>query len=123
MDPLPMPLFGPEPEIVVAGLPVGKVIGHHPPRAAGTENVENAVENVASGVLPGTAPHRQRTGRQKRSDELPFQIVEAAWVVGHSELLPDPNTKVQPNKCLESFFRQPLSLRDGGTLEGVFFLD
>ena len=41
-----MPQFGPEPEVVIAGFPVRQVVGHHAPRPARPEDVEDAVNDL-----------------------------------------------------------------------------
>lgn len=87
MDPLPMALLGPKAEVVVAGFPVGQVVRHHAPSAAGADDVEDAVEDLAPRVLPRPSPRSHRAIGQKRADDLPFGIGQAAWILTHPELL------------------------------------
>ena len=47
MDAFPMSLLGPEAEVVIAGLPVRQVVGHHAPCAASAQDVKDPVENRA----------------------------------------------------------------------------
>lgn len=47
VDALPITLFGPQPEIVAAGLPVGEVIGHEAPCSAGARDVKIPLSGVA----------------------------------------------------------------------------
>lgn len=87
VDPLPVALLGPEPEVVVAGLPRGQIVRHHPPCPAGADDVEDAIEDAAPRVLPRTPPLAEGACRQERSDEIPFGIGQTARVIRHPELL------------------------------------
>ena len=43
MNFFPISLLGPEAKVVIAGFPVGKIVGHHAPSAASPDDVENAI--------------------------------------------------------------------------------
>jgi hypothetical protein len=55
VDPLPGPVGLPAAEVAVDGLPGGEVVRQHSPGAAGGQEVEDGVEQVPVGVLPGPA--------------------------------------------------------------------
>src|SRR6188768_4198850 len=82
-----MSQFGPEPEVVIAGLPMGQVVGHHPPCAARADDVENAVDDAPPRMLLRTPAQGVGLGRQERFENFPFGIRHAAWITGHAELL------------------------------------
>src|SRR5687768_1469951 len=82
-----MPQFGPEPEVVIAGLPVRQVVGHHAPRPTRPDDVEDAVDDIAPRMLLRTPSQSVRLGRQKAFEDFPFGIRHAAWITGHAEFL------------------------------------
>ena len=87
MDPLPMAVLGPQAEVVVAGFPVGQVVWHHAPRATGPDDVKDAVEDAAPRVLSRPSPQSIRAIGEKRADDLPLGIGQAARILAHPELL------------------------------------
>src|SRR5262249_17340709 len=46
VEPLPGAVVAPLAEVVVAGTPGGKVLGHHPPGAAAPDDVQDAVKDL-----------------------------------------------------------------------------
>ena len=82
-----MALFGPQPEIMITGFPVRRIIGHHAPGPAGAQDVKNAIDDAAPGVLLRPSPEAVRPGRQKRLKDFPLRVGDAAWIIGHSKFL------------------------------------
>lgn len=95
MDPLPMPLFCPQTEVVIAGFPMGQVVRHHSPRSAGTNDVEDAIENASSRMFAGTSAQSRRALGKKRTNDFPFGIGQAARILTHPELLQYLTKQVQ----------------------------
>ncbi len=52
---LPGAVISPEPEIVIAGRLRWQIMGHHLPGAAGSQDIEDAIDNVAKAVFARTA--------------------------------------------------------------------
>ena len=82
-----MSQFGPQPEVVVAGFPMGQVVGHHPPCAARADDVEDAVDDAPPRMLLRSSSQGVGLGGQEGFENLPFAIRHAAWITGHAELL------------------------------------
>lgn len=51
MDLLPPALLRPQPEVVIAGFPVRKVVRHHSPGSDSAEDVEDPIHDVSSGAV------------------------------------------------------------------------
>lgn len=47
---LPVSSLGPQSEVVMAGVPMGQIVGHHPPRPARPNDLKNAIPNAPSGM-------------------------------------------------------------------------
>jgi hypothetical protein len=60
---LPMSQFGPESEVVIAGLPMWQVVGHHAPGAARPDDVEDAIDNMPPRMLLRTTAQGVRLRR------------------------------------------------------------
>src|SRR4051794_28661802 len=82
-----MPQLGPQPEVVITGLPVRQVVGHHPPRPARPDDVEDAVDDVPPRMLLRATSQSVGLGWQKGFEDFPFGIRHAAWITGHAEFL------------------------------------
>jgi hypothetical protein len=95
VDALPMALLGPQAEVVVAGLPVGQVMRHQPPRSTGADDVKDAVEDLTAGVLARTPAQAGGAIGQQRPKNFPFRVGEAAGILAHRELLQYRNGLVQ----------------------------
>ena len=108
MDLFPYAQLGPQPEVVVAGLPRRKIIGHEAPGTAHANDVEDAVDDRALQVFDGPASQGQGRLWQKRAKNLPFRIAQATGVTRHDEFLQYPTKIVQIQITPKSFFRQPL---------------
>lgn len=109
MDLLPNTLFGPEPEVMVAGLPVRKVIGHHPPGPARPDDVKNPVHDAPPRVLGGASAkgHFVAFGK-KLAKDLPFAFRQAARVTRHSKLLQYLTEIVQIKNADREYFSDSL---------------
>ncbi len=106
MDLLPDALLGPDAEVMVAGFPVGQIVGHHAPRAAGADDVENPIDDAAPGVFRRTTTlgHRGFDG-EERVQDFPFGIGQAAWVTWHSKFLQYLSKTVQIKMNLLDLFQ------------------
>jgi hypothetical protein len=72
MDVLPPALLRPEPEIMIAGFPMRKIVGHHSPGSARSEDVKNAVEDLAFGMDVRAATQSERRGGQEELEDFPL---------------------------------------------------
>ena len=87
MEPLPGAVPGPVAEAFVRSLPRRKVVGQHPPRAAGAQQVQDGVYHFPQFHGTGTA---SRLGfRQQRSQDLPLGVsqIGGAWFPFHPLML------------------------------------
>ena len=112
MDLFPYAQLGPQPEVVVAGLPRRKIIGHEAPGTAHANDVEDAVDDRALRVFDGPASQGQGRLWQKRAKNLPFRIAQATGVTRHDEFLQYPTKIVQIQITPKVIFQTASKFRD-----------
>ena len=78
VEPFPGSVFGPAAEVLVHRLPRREVMGQHPPRAAGAQRVQDAVERLPQVHGAGPAPRLGR--RQKGRQNFPLGIGQIAGI-------------------------------------------
>ena len=49
---LPVSQRGPQLEVLIAGFPIGRIVGLHLPRPIGPDDVRNAIHNALPGMRP-----------------------------------------------------------------------
>ena len=92
---------------MIAGFPVGKIVGHHAPSAASPDDVENAIDNTPSGVLSGASPYPWRIFWQMPFKDFPFGISQTTWILWHPKFLAEREGFVQIKNWEYLFLRQP----------------
>ena len=110
VDVCPSPVFTPETELVVDGLPRRQVVRQHAPSTASAYDVEDGIQNFPDGVLTLATSIGFGFGDQ-RLDFLPFEICQIARVQLSCTVLSGHNGQVYPKGRDPSIFRHALSYR------------
>ena len=97
VDSLPGSIPAPSTEVMECGAPRRQVVGEHPPRAAGAQQVAYGVDDLAPRILD--RPPSRFGWRQQRFQKLPLPVADIASISRSS--MP-PHYNQLPGSCLRT---------------------
>ena len=87
MNGLPDALLGPDAQVVIAGFPMGEVMGHHAPAPPGAYDIKDPIDDLPLRVFGWTASELWAGLGEKFYENFPFRIGQTTWITWHPKLL------------------------------------